>query len=173
MNSYCIDLNWNIPLLSPTVDINIFKKQYHTKGSITDIHPLMLEHLNKKGITVSLLETFYSKPYYHQGIHIDAAGGDYAKLNWVFGGQDSLMYWYNLKEGATVEIKTNIIGKQYSEYNKDQVDLVHSQQIGTPSLIQVGVPHNIINGPEERLCICLVPIKNGRIPMQEAINLLM
>lgn len=173
MNTYCVDLNWDIPLLAPDVDINIFKKQHHTKGNVsTDVHPLMLLHLAKKGITVSLMETFYSKPNYVQGIHIDAAGGDYSKLNWVYGGEGSIMHWYKLKPGVVPEVKTNSIGKPYSEYTLDQVDCIHSQTIGKPSLIQVGVPHNITNQQEDRLCICLVIIKNGRIPMQQAIDLL-
>ena len=172
MNPYCVDLNWNIPLLAPHVDINIFKKQYHTKGDIEDIHPIMLQHLASKGMKISLVETFYSKPNYIQSIHIDVAGGDYSKLNWVFGGANSLMHWYKLKTGVSEKLKINSIGKTYSDYDIDQVELIHSQPIGKPSLIQVGIPHNITNGPEERLCICLVMVNKGRISMQKAIDLL-
>jgi hypothetical protein len=174
MNPYCVDLNWNIPLLSPHVDINIFKKKYHTKGDITDIHPLMLQHLASKGMKISLLETFYSEPNYTQPIHIDVDGGDYSKLNWVFGGNNSLMHWYKLKNGVSEKLKITSIGTIYSNYDIDQVELVHSQTIGKPSLIQSGIPHNVTTSLEERLCICLVIINNNedRIPMQKAIELL-
>ena len=64
MSPYCVDLNWDIPLLAPHVDINVFKNQPHTKGERTDIHPLMIQHLESKGISVSMLEAFYSKPNY-------------------------------------------------------------------------------------------------------------
>ena len=173
MNLYCVDLNWDIPLLAPDVDINIFKKQIHTKGNLTDIHPLLLQHLANKGVSVSLLETFYSKPDYVQGIHIDGIGGDYSKLNWIYGCTNSLMHWYKLKDGVVVDIKTNTIGKQYSEYNRTQLKLLHSHSVGRPSLVQVGIPHNISNKQEDRLCISLAIFKdNTRLSMQQAIDLL-
>jgi hypothetical protein len=172
MQEYCARLNLDIPLLSPRVDINKFKQRYHTKGHISDINPTLLNFLYKKRLSVPLVEAFYSEPNYTMKIHIDTVPGDFTKLNWAFGGQDSLMHWYRVKENIPVIQKTNMIGKGYSEYTADQVELCHSEAIGTPSIVQVGVPHNITNPFEDRLCICLVILKDGvKLTMQETLDI--
>jgi hypothetical protein len=172
MNEYCVKLNLDIPLLHPDVDINKFKEQYHTKGSLSDIHPSLLKFLYQKGLIVTLVESFYSAPGYVMDIHIDTSPGDFTKLNWVFGGQNSLMHWYRTKNDIPIVQKINTIGKQYSEYTLDEVELCYSDTIGMPSIVQVGVPHNITNPTEDRLCICLVITKNRmRVTMKDSLEL--
>jgi hypothetical protein len=169
MNIYCVDLNWDIPLLAPDVDIDFFKKARHTKGSMEQLHPLLLDHLNSKGVSISFIEAFYSEPNYKQGIHSDKGGGDIPKLNWVFGGHGSLMHWFMPRQNISIERKYTPINSSYIDYTRDQVYHVHSREIGKPSLVQAGIPHNIVNGLEERLCLSL---SLKEISMEKAIELL-
>ena len=85
MNKYCARLNLDIPLLAPDIDISKFKQRYHTRGSLTDINPTLIKFLYRKGLIVTLVESFYSNPGYVLDIHIDTEPGDFTKLNWVFG----------------------------------------------------------------------------------------
>ena len=172
MNDYCVKLNIDIPLLNPRVDINKFKQQYHTKGAISDIHPSILRFLYKKGIYVPLIEAFYANPGFVMDIHTDTVPGDFVKLNWAFDGKDSLMHWYKPKDNVPIVQKLNTIGLEYSKFLEHEVELMHSEAVGAPSIVQVGVPHNISNPLEKRLCISLVIMKNNqRITMQNAIRL--
>ena len=82
------------------------------------------------------------------------------------------MHWYKTKNDIPIVQKINTIGKEYSKYSIDEVELCYSEPIGKPSIVQVGVPHNITNPIEERLCICLVITKNRtRVTMQDALDI--
>ena len=83
------------------------------------------------------------------------------------------MHWYKLKVELVTDVKINSIGKPYYVYTRNQVKREHSQVVGKPSLVQVGVPHNISTGEEDRLCISLVIFKDdARLSMQQAMELL-
>lgn len=109
-------------------------------------------------LEISFVEVFYSKPYLNSNIHVDGAGGDYTKVNWIFGGINSSMNWY-MKKSQTDTVKPRFprivtpIGTNTVTYNSNEVDPIHSERIIRPSLVQVGIPHNIINGEQDRWCI--------------------
>ena len=101
--------------------------------------------------------------------------GDYAKLNWVYGGDNSVMNWYKINSNYTQPLLNTTNINSYALYYKtDEVDLIHSQTIGLPSLVQVGCPHNVVNGSTERFCISLVfenSISKKRLTFNEAVAL--
>jgi hypothetical protein len=92
------------------------------------------------------------------GIHVDLkTPGDYAKINWVFGGEDSCMHWYTIKdEFKNKPASTSIVSTSYVSYTASEVNLVYSENFRKPSLLQVGVPHNVINGNQERFAVSMV-----------------
>jgi hypothetical protein len=59
-------------------------------------------------------------------------------------------------------------------YNKDEVTLVHRQSVKFPSIVQVGIPHNIFNPDEDRFCVSIMLRKktdNNNLTMSNAVNL--
>jgi hypothetical protein len=90
---------------------------------------------------------FYTPPGQQCGIHIDGfAVTDRASVNFVQGGKDSLMHWYKLNPnvGTTKQVETQA-GTPYTLYEPHQVEHVFSHAVKWPSIVQVGVPHNITN----------------------------
>jgi len=173
MSINCVNLNLNMHPI-PVDEHDNLKKAYQTKINLQLINVDLKKILKACNIYVGYIESFYSKPNYIQGIHCDNEGGDYVKLNYVYGGAGSLMNWYKIKPdvitrkvGFTRDIQTPYIPCRPSE-----VDLVESSIIGFPSLIQVGCPHNVTNANEYRLCIALVlwDPAIGRLTMDDACN---
>lgn len=156
------DLNLELPLLKDNIvlenlpSVQNGKQAYHTYLKIPKvINPQLLEFLAAKRIFPDHCELFYSPPNFFSGIHVDVNHGDLTKINWVFGGKDSVMNWYSPK----VEKKETInsaVNTPYIGYYQNEVDLIHSCNLGFPSLVQVGIPHNIKNFNEHRFCISLV-----------------
>jgi hypothetical protein len=108
-------------------------------------------------------------------IHSDRAiSGDYSKLNWIYGGKDSVMKWYTVKNSiqSTAPLYKTPIDSPSLQYKAADVELIHEQAVGKPSLVQVGCPHNVVNGPEERFCVSIVfkhKSTRDRVTMAEAV----
>jgi hypothetical protein len=83
--------------------------------------------------------------------------GDFAKMNWVFGGKDSTMNWYE-PIVSDKPVETTLGNRNYIYYNTNEVNhkLSHTIGIDRPSVVQVGVPHNSTNYFEHRYCVSLV-----------------
>ena len=171
MSQYCKPLNLNLQVVANQSILEDFKKQYMSFIDANNVlHPDFKEFLKSKNVYAHHVEAFYSPPNFEQPIHIDDQGGDYTKINFVWGGTDSIMHWYTPKEGLTIEPKVTPIDTKYFGFEKDEVNLLESAVVHSPSLIQVGIPHNITNPNEHRLCVSVVICHNdeSRITMQEA-----
>jgi len=189
MTTYHHSLNFNIDLLKDSINITDLprilngEKAYHSLVDIKEnINPVMLEFLEEIGLFVYYCEIFYSKPNFFSQIHIDANATrrDFAKINWVFGGKDSVMNWYKSKDDiirAEKSVPNGPNSFSYIMYQPHEVDVLHSAPLGIPSVVQVGIPHNIINPTEDRYCIGLALATNTnnkiyRPTMQESLELL-
>lgn len=110
------------------------------------------------GQEIYLCEIFFRYKNYSSGIHSDGKiPGDYSKINWIFGGEDSEMNWYKVKE-TYVDKDTNSmtpIRSNSKQYTPNDVELAYSENFRGPALIQVGCPHNIRNGNYERFCVSI------------------
>ena len=161
MSTHCIPLNLNIDPV--TIDHSMLKNAYQTSIPITMLNPDLISILNKCNIKVKYAESFYSSPGFTQKIHTDNLGGDYVKLNYVFGGSGSQMHWYKVKEGIPSRpiSFTPDEGTVFLPWDTEMVDLVQSDSLSYPSLVQVGCPHNVTNPNEYRLCIALVLLDGG------------
>ena len=171
MNPYCTNLNFNIPVLRDSVDLEKFTVSYQLRGQHSDLNPTLLKFLIAKRVKVFFFETFFMLPSNAEDIHIDQLSGDYVKLNYVYYGHNSKMNWYKPKAEIKKSASITSIGTQFVSYDKTEVDLLHSQIVGFPGLVQVGVPHSITNFEDKRLCISIVlhNMQNKRLSMNEAL----
>ena len=141
--------------------------------SLNDINYNLISFLRTLNLTIAFAELFYTPPFSVTIIHIDAFGGDYTKLNYVYAGKNSFMNWYKQKTNISNSPSTTTINSPYISYRKNQVDLIDKHQVKFPSIVQVGIPHNIHNFEEPRYCLSLVLKKqdNTRLTMAESIEL--
>jgi len=172
MSEYFAHLNLNI---NPVIIDHVHLKnqyQYQTKIMLDQLNPELIDLLKNHGIKIPYAESFYSSPFLIQRIHTDEFGGDFVKINFIYGGHGSQMHWYKVKENADSNmVKKTSTNKNYIQWNPDMVDLVESDSIAHPSLVQVGCPHNITNKDEYRLCITVVLcdlVSHDRLTMSQA-----
>jgi len=155
MNNFCVDLNINIPLFKKEEYSQYYKCRSHSRVGVNTLNPEILEFFDSKNLEIVLCEAFYRKPtdIKHDNVHKDAMYiNDATKINWVFGGEDSLMNWYE-PITPVFNINRSQIGIEYIYYDRKNLNLLHSQSVGFPSLVQVGIPHDITIGITDRLCI--------------------
>ena len=155
MSTHCVPLNLTINPV--TVDHSTLKKQYQTSIPLKLLNSDIITIFQKYSIKINYAESFYSPPNYTQPIHTDVAGGDYVKLNFVYDGFGSNMHWYKVKEGMTTN-NINVTpdsGTPYIPWDPSTVELVESNPLAYPSLVQVGCPHNVTTKDKHRLCISL------------------
>lgn len=106
-------------------------------------------------------EVFYTPAGNVLPIHSDGFQPfvDFVKLNFVYDGDRSTMHWFKLKEELELTSDTNHNKTSYTFIKPEDVDEIYKAEIGTPSLVNVGVPHGIDNkqNTNGRWCICLIP----------------
>ena len=174
MNEYCVDLNFPYRLLKEEKEQYSFPRIRHSRLGIESINPRILQIFNDLKLDISLVEIFYSKPFYFSSIHSDQDGGDINKINWIYGGKNCKMNWYSTKTNLMKESKKSAISTRYLEYRYSEVNLEFSKVLANPSLVHVGVPHNVQNFEEERWCVSIVysfKNLNYRPTMQESLKL--
>ena len=162
MNSYCCNLKFPFELFESNHDCASWLVQHrnfseHFTISPRELNCQLIVWLNQLGLSLRLVEIFYRTPESNSRIHVDTdAPGDYVKLNYVYGGGASVMNWYQPNENSTA---TRVVTPIYSHavyYRDTEVELLHSQTVGQPGLVQVGVPHRVCAVTEERFCVSLV-----------------
>jgi len=171
MNDYCVDLNVKLtPLIK---DVNTYKTIWHQRIPLGDLHPELVQFLMQHGVKIGLAELFYTSPGGVIPIHIDNAGGNYTKLNFIWGGDQSCMCWYSANPGVVKTAAASTIGTRYVGFDHSEVTEVHRQSVKFPSIVQVGVPHNIINPLTPRWCLSIVLMQESgkRITMAKTVEL--
>lgn len=170
MNNFCIPLNIIGNPFKENIDPTTFPRVRHSKLNHEEFfNDEIIEWFKKFNLEICLLEVFYSHPLFVGNIHRDHDRRDIVKINWIFGGEGSIMNWFELKEGRQeTRIKT-AIETIAIHYNKEDCNQIHSQQITRPSLVRVGIPHNVINRLKERWCISTTfrNIDTGILPTTE------
>jgi hypothetical protein len=157
MNKYCASLSIPFSLFKEGIDPYQMPKVNHFKLNKNEVLSDDLQNwFTCLKLKISLVEVFYSPPNKIGGIHVDGGGGDYTKLNWQFGGKDSVMNWYSETTPNSGKRKITPLGGSYISFDDDTVIKAHSQSIQNPSLVQVGVPHNIENFLEDRRVVSVV-----------------
>ena len=119
----------------------------------TDPHPELKRLLLNRGIGIREAQRFYTPPNGTLPPHVDCDHvNNYAKLNYVFGSNNHLMVWHQLKSGCTTKAMLTPIGTKYLYANQQDLEPVFSAQVGFPSLVNSGQFHSIVNGPDPRIC---------------------
>jgi len=123
------------------------------------VHPRIKRFFDKHGYIVVGAEYFYFAPHHVMDIHID--GAYYcrkAKFNWA-SHKDHTFRFFEPKD--SIEGMRDGIQSATSAYSwgfdESQVVLQEEAPQGTPSLVCVGVPHQVINGsqPLELFNVCV------------------
>jgi hypothetical protein len=167
----------------PITDINIITssaKSGHDHASLdpSEKGPLnsdFVEYLKELGLRIGSAEVFYVTKNHASGIHIDGnIITDKIKLNYIYGGINSTMNWYMPNELTSGKLFTTIHGDGYMLYDKTEVHQVHEAKLENSYLVQVGVPHNVLNygvDTQERWCLSLVLYhESKRLTMDKAIE---
>lgn len=166
MSNY-FHLNLDLYPLKKSSTLDLIKPHVHTKIPASELNQDLINFLASKDIYIYNVQTFSLIPDYVQPIHIDGQGGDIAKINFLFGGNDSLMQWYKEKPGAPRVFNKTPAGTLYQDFSYDQVEILESCTLKFPSLVQVGIPHNLINKQEHLICISilLADINSNLVPV--------
>jgi hypothetical protein len=171
MTVYCKSLNLTISPLINEADI-VKQTERHIEINLNRINPHLTAVLKLLGVRVSYAECFRLNPYQENNIHTDTERGDYTKINWIYGGKDSTMSWYTPNSDNSKNLMYTATGTTYENYTIDEVTLMHRQHLSSPSLVQVGVPHDVQNYSELRHALSFVIAKgNNRLTMSEAIDI--
>ena len=109
------------------------------------------------GIGVFAGELFYSPPGFRQLLHVDGCNySNNCKINWRIGAVGSVMNWWQVKKNSSFTPKrvSTRIGTSFLMADKTQYDIVWSDQLLLPSLVNAGVVHNVINCTDQaRWCM--------------------
>jgi hypothetical protein len=172
-NSY--NLDFGMPLLLDDIDPFLFPKIRHAYLSLDKINPKIIELFSNLSLDIILVEVFYSHPNFFSGIHADQTGGDINRINWIYGGTGCSMNWYSIKTPEVQKTtKKTVINTRYIQYHIKEVDIIESTVLKSPSLVNIGIPHNVKNKNEHRWCISFVYTfkDSGRRPtMEESLKL--
>jgi hypothetical protein len=152
---FACDMSFNLPVLQSSFELQVFNEPKHLRPeTVSLLSDEIIEFFLSKDIVVGS-ELFFVPPFINSTIHADEVG-DIIKFNWIFGGKDSVMQWWQPKVEKPVvytEHKSPTI-----RYTRNEVDLVHSATVKQPSMVQVGIPHNVKNKTENRWCVSVIPL---------------
>jgi hypothetical protein len=163
MNSLCRHINIPVPFLKEYFN----KKKYSTvRHQFLDKNEISLEYLKwieSLGLILDCAEVFFSVPHTYYGIHQDQHTRiDFPKINFIYGGSNSVMNWYKVKSGKLGTVSETKIDTPYVGYALDEVELLYSKELKSPSLVQAGVPHNVTILGSPRWCVSTVYLTSDR-----------
>ena len=173
MNNYYSHLNLSLhPLNKPVTDYGTIPYQ---DIDPKDINVKLYDFFKQHNLKLSGFGLFYKPAHSFIKPHTDWQGGDFVKLNYIYGGKDSKMIWYKTKDN--IPIKESNTGKPglYIPYNFNEVEKIYEQTLSEYNIVQVGIPHNILNTVEPRWCVSMVVYhtsNHNRVAMQEIRNIL-
>ena len=165
-----LDLNIGSSILADDQILYVGKNpalasSWHWTLKLKDLNPKFVTLLESKELYVIHAEVFKTN-FFHPtwSIHIDADNGlgDVPKINWVYGNQECPMIWYKEKDTTQrTEQKTTATSTGYYTFDADAVEEIDRTFIKTPTIIQSGIPHTVINqSGKTRWCVSIV-LKKG------------
>lgn len=157
MNRYHHRINIPVPFVFPKYEVPDLRLHLHRRFDKKDMNVEIVTWIHSLGLHIVTGEYFYTPPNTTLEPHSDSPFiNDVVKLNWMRGGEGSVMEWFKLKDGATLKTNTTVIGTQYSFAPREDLIKVHTATIGTPSLVNVGQIHAIQNKEHPRYVACIV-----------------
>ena len=165
----------NIPVSFLSREFN--KKKYtrvrHQSFDRSDISDEYLLWISSLGIVLHHAEVFFSIPNIQYEIHQDYSTlTDFPKINWIFGNSTSRMNWYTPLNEIAVSISKTQINTPYVGFKLKDVNLLHSVELPSPSLVQAGIPHDVITLNDFRWCVSTVYTRNDKfLSFNEAVDI--
>lgn len=152
VNKYCINLNIK---LMPDVVILLQTAQDSHAGQLHVFKQFQSmkyaksfdDYLKPFNVSICKTEIFYTPPGHVMPIHSDTPdlGKNHTKINWVFGDPGHKMYWWKPRDGVKLDQTPTDVGMVYTNYNMEDCDLLWTAEAGCPSMVNVGIPHNVYN----------------------------
>jgi hypothetical protein len=115
---------------------------------------------NNYNIDVIYVLLFYCDPYFSPNVaHIDIKSKTpdpcVCAMNWVIGGENSKMYWYNTPNDNK-EIEFTGINTAYLSWHHDTLTECDSHTIlDNLTLVRTDVPHRVESANNKRWCISI------------------
>ena len=126
------------------------------------------KRLAAAGLEILWLEVFYLGKNSDHSIHCDGHElDDKAKINYVIGGKNSVMTWYDPVDEIKIQKRTSPANTIYLGIDhKNTVETERTEMHGL-YLVNVGRFHNVWNKDEDRYCLsaAIVDIKTGYRPL--------
>lgn len=168
INRFCINLSIGFDIVCPDID----RLRSKSNAKIVSMYPAnkelldtrLVSFLDKHNMYVFHNEIFFTPARFTSPIHIDHTSTDnHTKLNFVFDAVDSHMVWYTPKDKfKPFNVQTTVINTKYCVFKYDDVFELHRAKVRMPSLVNAGIPHNIVNNTDkDRWCLsCVIRYKD-------------
>lgn len=147
----------NLPLDFSIVDFSSFrnheKKQIRCEKEIigSNAH----QWFETQGLEIQWLEVFYLKPFERHVIHSDGHEiDDKSKINYIVGGENSEMIWYDALEEKIVKGISKANTKYLMVEDRNAKELFRLKMQGF-YIVKVGPLHTVKNKHQERFCISM------------------
>jgi len=153
LNIYHTDVSLPVVFEPQYADTDVQNRMYKIDSS-----EAIVQWLNSIGLEIvrAGAQLFYTPPHGSIPIHVDGTFLDNkVKLNFQYGGAGSEMRWYQRTAPTATNSATSGQSGKYLMVSEHQATQVWSAKIGKPSLINAGILHNVINGPEPRWVISI------------------
>jgi len=156
MNQYCNPLS--IPVNVTDIDWNQYKKrktnQVRCPSNI--VGEDFISWLASIELQVFWLEIFYIAPNASHIIHCDGHELDSkGKLNFIVGGDNSNMVWYQAKSHDKIIKKISRANTSFLTIEQSNVIEIYQKKITGFNLVNVGEFHTVYNYSEDRYCLSI------------------
>ena len=164
MNNLHQELRIPVPFLKEEFNQEKYSCNRHQQLDRKDISDEYYEWLRSLNLKLVHAETFYSVPDQQYAIHKDTHDlTDFPKINWVFGNSISTMNWYKILSDNKIDVGKTGIDTGYVGYKSEDVELIHSVALPSPSLVQAGTVHNVTTKKDFRWSISTVYTYNDKL----------
>ena len=134
------------------------------------INKELIDWLSSLQIKIGKAELFHLKSnpanegeYNKLPIHLDDEDFDnHVKINFVYCNTPSKMNWFVCKDPSKLKCLKTPTGTDYILAEEEDCELLYSAQVGQPSLVNVGMLHNISAVDSERYCFSFPLIKDNK-----------
>lgn len=145
-----LDLPFEFNPIEPDFSLN-----HHVKYDLQP-HGEFVDWLDQLNITVGFAEVFKKYPsssVQPWSTHLDGEiFDDHVKINFVQGHGTSKMIWAKIKQGYEHTKRTTVVNTNYLCAPLEHCDIVASDPLWQPAVINAGLLHNIIDVSEPRIC---------------------
>ncbi len=127
---------------------------------VNDIHGVIHEEfqmfLDAHNLKIHELQIFTYRANQNLGIHVDDEVVDNkAKINVIYGGEDSLVEWFQPLPGIIKPVEFSPMGTKYLKFADHETVMACSANLVGPYLVNTGVPHRVKNGNSPRVCLSM------------------